>query len=185
MNVPGGKIREARAPVDVAGYCYSIIAVNGEATVPLTPSLFVDGTAEDMATYYADVFPDGVVEGVMRAPGPDGTEVVITANIRINDTPLLIINGGQHAFTDAFSFVINCETQAEVDHFWDRFVGDGGAEIACGWCKDKFGFCWQVMPAEVPQLLQDPDPERSGKAFAALRSMMKIDAAAIKAAMDS
>jgi predicted 3-demethylubiquinone-9 3-methyltransferase (glyoxalase superfamily) len=152
----------------------------------LTPSLLVAGNAEEMANYYADVFPDGQVEGIFRAPGPDGNDVVITANIVINDSPLLMINGtDKSTFTDAFSFVINCKDQDEVDYFWNRFVGDGGAEIACGWCKDKFGFHWQVTPVEMPQLLGDPDPERAGKAMQAMMGMKKIDLAAMRSAMDA
>lgn len=152
----------------------------------LTPSLLVAGNAEEMATYYSDVFPNGEIVDIFRVPGPDGNDVVVTANIVINESPLLIINGtDQNTFTDAFSFVINCRDQAEVDYFWNRFVGDGGAEIACGWCKDKFGFHWQVTPEEMPQLLQDPDPERAGKAMQAMMQMKKLDLAAMKAAMDS
>lgn len=151
----------------------------------LTPSMLVSGRAEEMANYYTDVFPDGSVEGIFRAPGPDGTEVVITANIVIDGTPLLIINGPDHTPNESNSFVINCRDQAEVDHFWNRFVGDGGEEGACGWCKDKFGFSWQVVPVEMPQLLQDPDPVRAGKAMQAMMTMNRIDLAAMKSAMDS
>lgn len=152
----------------------------------LTPSLLVGGNAEELANYYVDVFPDGVVEGIFRVPGPDGEEVVVTVNVRLNDTPVLIINGpAESPPNDSFSFVINCKDQAEVDHFWNRFVGDGGAEIACGWCKDKFGFFWQVTPVEMPELLQDPDPVRAGKAMQAMMQMKKLDINAMKAAMDA
>lgn len=149
----------------------------------LTPSMLVAGKAEDMANYYADVFPDGVVENMFRSTGPDGNETVITASIRINDTPFLIINGPDHTPNEANSFVINCKDQAEVDHFWNRFVGDGGEEGNCGWCKDKFGFSWQVVPEEMPELFGDP--ERGAKAFQAMMTMNKIDLDAIKAAMDA
>jgi predicted 3-demethylubiquinone-9 3-methyltransferase (glyoxalase superfamily) len=158
--------------------------VKEQPDMPLTPSLLVAGLAEEMATYYTDVFPDGEIKGIFRAPGPDGTEVVITANIVVNESPLLLINGGEgQTFTDAFSFVINCRDQEEVDYFWNRFVDDGGAEIACGWCTDKFGFHWQVTPDEMPHLLQDPDPERAGKAMQAMMGMKKIDLADMRAAM--
>lgn len=149
----------------------------------LMPSMLVAGKAEDMANYYADVFPDGVVENMFRSTGPDGNESVITASIRINDTPVLIINGPDHKPNEANSFVISCKDQAEVDHFWNRFVGDGGEEGNCGWCKDKFGFSWQVVPVEMPELFGDP--ERGAKAFQAMMTMNKIDLNAIKAAMDA
>lgn len=151
----------------------------------LVPSLLVPGTAEVMATYYADVFPDGEILDVFRAPMPDGTEQVITASIRINGTQILFVNGGQgETFNDSVSLTINCEGQDEVDHFWNRFVGDGGKERDCGWCEDKFGFRWQVIPVEMPRLLQDPDPERAGRAMQAMMTMQKIDINAMKAAVE-
>ena len=151
----------------------------------LTASLLVGGIAEEMANYYTDVFPDGVIDDLFKTTGPDGTEMVVTASIRFNETPFLIINGPQHTPNESNSFIINCEDQAEVDHYWNRFVGDGGEEGVCGWCKDKFGFSWQVVPVQMPQLFGDPDPERGRKAFEAMMTMKKIDLAAIKAAMES
>ncbi len=151
----------------------------------LSASLLVGGIAEEMANYYTDVFPDGVIDDLFKTAGPDGQEMVVTASIRLNETPFLIINGPQHTPNESNSFVINCKDQAEVDHYWNRFVGDGGEEGDCGWCKDKFGFSWQVVPVQMPQLFGDPDPERGRKAFEAMMTMKKIDLAAIKAAMDS
>lgn len=152
----------------------------------LLSSFLVDGVAEDMGNYYTDVFPDGEILDVFRAPMGGGEEVVVTVNIRINGTPLLIINGPSGKTpNESSSFVINCKDQDEVDYFWNRFVGDGGEEGNCGWCKDKFGFWWQVTPVEMPQLLGDPDPVRAGKAMQAMMGMMKLDLAAMKAAMDA
>lgn len=156
--------------------------------MPLMPSLMVPGNAEEMAHYYADVFPDGSITNEMKMPGPDGGENYVLANVQLNGTDIMLLNGTMDhdtTFTEAFSFTINCKDQKEVDYFWDRFVGDGGAEVACGWCKDKFGFFWQVIPEEMPACLNDPDPERAGKAFAAMQEMIKIDIDAIKAAMNS
>lgn len=154
--------------------------------MPLTPSFLVNGTAEEMATYYADVFPDGEVLDVFRTamPGSD-EEVVVTASARVNGTDLLFVNGGSgDEFNDAISLTINCEDQAEVDHFWNRFVGDGGQPRDCAWCQDKFGVRWQVTPVEMPKLLGDPDPERAARAMQAMMTMQKIDLNAMKAAMD-
>lgn len=151
----------------------------------LTPCLTLAGKAQEMAEYYTDVFPDGVVDDMMRTPGADGDETVLTASIRLNGTSILILNGPDNTPNDSFSFIINCKDQAEVDHFWNRFVNDGGEEIMCGWCRDKFGYSWQVTPEEMPSLLNDPDPERGRKAFEAMMTMKKIDLAAIKAAMDA
>ena len=151
----------------------------------LTPSFLVSGAAEDMASYYTDVFPDGEVIDIFRAPMGEGDPVVITASIRVAGTDILIINGPDHTPNESFSFVVNCKDQDEVDYYWSRFVGDGGQEGMCGWCKDKFGFSWQVTPVEMPQLLGDPDPVRAGKAMQAMMTMRKLDLNAMKAAMDA
>lgn len=143
-----------------------------------------DGQAEAMANYCADVFPDGKVTEILRVPGSDGDQVV-TASVRVNDTPILIINGPAHTPNESCSQMLNCETQDDVDYFWSRFVGDGGEEGMCGWCRDKFGFSWQVVPAEWPTLMGDPDPDRAGRAFQAMMTMKKLDVNALKAAMDS
>lgn len=154
--------------------------------MPMTHCFLVDNIAEEMANYYVDVFPDGEITDLFRSPGADGTETVVLANIRINDTPIMILNGPSGKVpNESSSFVINCKDQAEVDHFWNRFVGDGGMEGNCSWCQDKFGFWWQVVPEEMPSLFNDPDPARGAKAFQAMMTMNKIDLAAIKAAMDS
>lgn len=144
-----------------------------------------DGKAEAMANYYADVFPDGAITEIFRVPGSNGTDMVVTASVRVNDTPILIINGPNHTPNESCSQMLNCDTQEEVDYFWNRFVGDGGEEGVCGWCKDKFGFSWQVVPAEWPTLIGDPDPVRAGKAFQAMMTMKKLDVNVLKAAMDS
>lgn len=154
----------------------------------LTPSLMVPGNAEEMADYYADVFPDGKIHEILRMTMPDGSEAVITARLELNGTDLLMVNGGPDndtTFTEAFSLTINCADQAEVDHFWNRFVGDGGQEIACGWCRDRFGLFWQVVPTGLPKLLSDPDPERAKKAFEAMQTMIKIDIDALRRAVEA
>lgn len=153
----------------------------------LTPSLLVPGIVEEMANYYVDVFPDGELLGMMRSSLPTGGDAVITANIRIHDTDVLFVSGGPEynmEFNESFSLTIPCETQDDVDHFWNRFVGDGGREIDCGWCADKYGVRWQVVPNELPQLLSDPDPERANAAMGAMMTMKKIDINAIKAAVE-
>ena len=145
----------------------------------------VDGQAEDMANYYTDVFPDGRVTEMFRVPTPEGGEMVVTASIVVDDTPILIINGPQHTPNESCSQMITCQNQAEVDYLWDRFIGDGGEEGMCGWCKDKFGFSWQVLPAGFMDCISDSDPVRANKAFQAMMTMRKLDINALRTAMDA
>lgn len=155
--------------------------------MPLTPSLMAPGNAEEMATYYVDVFPDGKLHEILRMTMPDGTQAVITARFSIHGSDVLIVNGGpgnDTSFTEALSLTINCADQAEVDHYWNRFVGDGGQEVACGWCRDRFGVFWQVIPVQLPELLGDPDPERAARAFGAMQEMIRIDIDALRRAVE-
>ena len=147
----------------------------------ITPFLWFDGKAEEAARFYASVFPDSAVTGI--TPGPDGAALVVA--FQLAGVPFLALNGGpQHPFTEAVSFVIDCETQADVDHYWDALTADGGAPIACGWLKDKYGLRWQVTPVVLMRLIQDPDPVRAKRAFDAMNGMIKLDIAAIQAAAD-
>lgn len=152
----------------------------------LTPSFLVPGIAREMVDYYMDVFPGSELLREFSVPGPDGEPMLVTASLQLHGTEVLFINGGtDKSFTESTSLTINCADQAEVDHYWSRFVSDGGQEIDCGWCNDMFGMFWQVVPVEMPKLLGGPNPERADKAMEALMTMKKIDLDAMKAAMDS
>lgn len=144
----------------------------------ITPFLWFDTQAEEAARFYVSVFPDSSVTGV--TPGPTGTPLVVA--FRLAGMDFLALNGGpQHRFTEAISLTIDCHSQAEVDHYWEKLTA-GGAPVACGWLKDKYGLFWQVTPDILPRLLNDPDRAKAGRAMQAMMGMVKIDIAGIEAA---
>lgn len=151
-----------------------------------TICLWYDGDAEEAATYYAGVFPDSAVTAVHRAPGdyPAGQAGdVLTVQFTVCGIPCLGLNGGPgHPHTEAFSFQIATEDQAETDRYWNAIVGHGGSESVCGWCKDKWGLSWQITPRVLTDALAAGGGEAS-RAFAAMMEMRKIDVAAIEAAV--
>lgn len=153
----------------------------------ITPFLWFDDQAEEAARYYASVFPSSRIVDVARysdaGPGPAGS--VMTVRFELDGTEFVALNGGpaHYGFDEAVSFVVNCETGDEVDHYWDALT-DGGEEIACGWLKDRFGLRWQIVPSELFSLLGDPDPERARRAAQAMLAMKKIDIRALREAAD-
>ena len=148
--------------------------------------LWYDGAALDAARFYAETFPDSSVGAVMHAPGdyPDGKQGhVLTVEFTVAGIPCLGINGGP-AFkhSEAFSFQILTDDQAETDRLWNAIVGNGGQESECGWCKDKWGLSWQITPRVLMAAVSDPDGAAAKRAFDAMMTMKKIDIAAIEAA---
>ena len=151
-----------------------------------TLCLWYDGTALDAATFYAQTFPDSAVTAVHKAPSdfPSGKRGdVLTVEFTVLGIPCVGLNGGP-AFrhSEAFSFQVATDDQAETDRYWDAIVGNGGRESACGWCKDKWGLSWQITPRVLIEAISDPDPAAAKRAFAAMMQMRKIDIAAIEAA---
>ena len=150
-----------------------------------TICVWYDKGAREAAEFYASVFPDSAVTAVHRAPGdyPDGHEGdELTVEFTVCGIPCLGLNGGP-AFkqTEAFSFQIMTEDQAETDRYWNAIVGNGGAESACGWCKDKWGVNWQITPRTLTEALAAGGDEAK-RAFAVMMDMQKIDVAKIDAA---
>jgi 2-polyprenyl-6-hydroxyphenyl methylase/3-demethylubiquinone-9 3-methyltransferase len=148
--------------------------------------LWYDGTALEAAEFYAQTFPDSSLKAVHRAPGdsPSGKEGdVLMVEFTVIGIPCLGLNGGP-AFkhTEAFSFQVLTEDQAETDRLWNAIVGNGGEESACGWCKDKWGLSWQITPRVLMEAVTDPDRAAAKRAFQAMMQMGKIDIAAIEAA---
>ncbi len=152
-----------------------------------TICLWYDGTALDAAQFYAQTFADSAVTAVHRAPGdyPSGKEGdVLTVEFTVLGIPCLGLNGGP-AFkhSEAFSFQVATDDQAETDRLWHAIIDHGGQESACGWCKDQWGLSWQITPRALISAISHPDPAAAKRAFAAMMQMRKIDIAAIEAAL--
>ena len=152
----------------------------------ITPNLWFDGNAEEAASFYCDVFDDAQIIAKTHypenSPGPAGT--VMTVAWELMGQRFVGINGGpQFKFDEAISFEISCTDQDEVDRYWDKLT-DGGEEIQCGWLRDRFGLCWQVVPEGMEELFADPDPERAQRAMQAMLKMTKLDIAELRAAAD-
>lgn len=158
------------------------MAARARATV----CLWYNGTAEAAATFYAATFPDSAVGAVHRSPAdyPGGRAGdALLVEFTVLGIPCIGLNGGA-AFrhTEAFSFQVVTHDQAETDRYWDAIVGNGGSASQCGWCKDRWEISWQITPAVLLQGLADTDPGVRGRVFAAMRTMTKIDIAALLAA---
>ncbi|MGI8992727.1 MAG: VOC family protein [Nocardioidaceae bacterium] len=143
----------------------------------ITPCLWFNTEAEDAANFYTSVFADAKILDISRygeaGTGQAGT--VLTVSFELRGQEFVALNGGpEFTFSEAVSFQVSCESQDEVDRFW-RALSEGGEEGPCGWLKDKYGLSWQIIPTILPELLSDPDPEKSQRAMAAMLSMHKID----------
>ncbi len=151
-----------------------------------TICLWYDGTALEAARFYAETFPDSAVGAVHRAPGdyPSGQQGdVLTVQFTVLGIPCLGLNGGPtFPQTEAFSFQVSTDDQAETDRLWHAIIDNGGQASACGWCKDRWGLSWQITPRALMEAIADPDPAASQRAFAAMMEMGKIDIATIEAA---
>ena len=152
----------------------------------ITPFLWFDNNAEEAMNFYVSVFKNSKVLRVTRygeaGPGPAGT--VMTAEFELDGQPFVGLNGGPHfKFTEAVSFTVKCETQEEVDHYWET-LSEGGQKSRCGWLKDKFGLSWQVEPSILGDLMADEDPEKAKRVMEAMLKMDKIDIEPLKRAYD-
>ena len=152
-----------------------------------TICLWFNKDAEDAARFYAATFPESKVIAVHRSPSdyPGGKKGdVLTVDFTVVGIPCLGLNGGpEFKHSEAFSFQIATDDQAETDRYWNAIVGNGGAESACGWCKDKWGFSWQITPSVLLEAMDNPDREAAKRAFEAMLKMQKIDVAKIEAAL--
>jgi 2-polyprenyl-6-hydroxyphenyl methylase/3-demethylubiquinone-9 3-methyltransferase len=152
----------------------------------ITTMLWFDGDGEDAANFYVSLLPDSRIGKVMRAPsdnpsGKEGAALLVTFTLAGLDYAAL--NGGPlFKPNESVSFQITTEDQDETDRLWNAIVGNGGEESACGWCKDKWGFSWQITPRRLMELNSDPDPARARRAFEAMMTMRKIDIATIERA---
>ncbi len=153
----------------------------------VTPCLWFDGDAEEAASYYVTLLPDSRIDRVFRSPadtpsGPAG--MVLTVEFTLAGTKFSGLNGGpQFPFTEAVSFQIACDDQAEVDRLWAA-LADGGSPGQCGWLEDRWGLSWQIVPSRLFQLLAEPDPDRSRRVMQAMLTMTKLDIAELERAAD-
>jgi predicted 3-demethylubiquinone-9 3-methyltransferase (glyoxalase superfamily) len=156
-----------------------------QAIAKNTICLWFDKDALDAATFYAETFPDSRVDAVHRAPGdyPDGKQgEVLTVQFTVLGIPCIGLNGGPHfKHSEAFSFQVATDDQAETDRYWNAIVGNGGRESDCGWCKDRWGLSWQITPRALTDAMAAGGAEAQ-RAFAAMMTMRKIDIAAIEKA---
>jgi predicted 3-demethylubiquinone-9 3-methyltransferase (glyoxalase superfamily) len=158
----------------------------------ITPCLWFDSQAEEAAKFYVSLFPNSAVGAVTRY-GNEGFEVhgrpegsVMTVNFSLEGQEFTALNGGPHfKFSEAISFVVRCETQAEVDHYWDK-LGEGGDEKArqCGWLKDKYGVSWQVVPAALFEMMSGTGKLKPERVMRAMLHMKKLDLAALRRAYE-
>ena len=152
----------------------------------ITPNLWFDTEAEEAADFYISVFKNSRVVSMAHypegSPGPAGTVMVV--EFELDGQRFVGINGGpQFKFTEAVSLQINCETQEEIDHYWEQ-LSEGGEEGPCGWLKDRYGLSWQVTPAGMDEVFSDPDPKRAQRAMQAMLKMSKLDIAELRRAAD-
>jgi predicted 3-demethylubiquinone-9 3-methyltransferase (glyoxalase superfamily) len=157
----------------------------------VTPFLWFDNQAEEAAKFYTSVFENSKVGKILRydeaaakaAGGPVGS--VLTIEFEIEGQKFTALNGGpEFKFNEAISFVVNCDTQKEVDYFWEILTADGGQESHCGWLKDKFGVSWQIVPTVLIEMLHDKDSEKSERVMKAMLQMQKIDIKTLKEAYE-
>jgi len=143
----------------------------------IKPFLWFDGKAEEAANFYVSIFKNSKITGMSRygeeGPGPKGTVMVVT--FELDGQQFMALNGGPHfTFSPAISFLVNCETQQEVDELWDK-LSAGGTQERCGWLRDKYGVSWQIVPTVLGKLMQDKDAERSKRVMQAMLQMNKLD----------
>jgi len=158
----------------------------------ITPFLWFDTQAEEAANFYTSIFKNSKIVSVARY-GEEGAKAsgrpkgsAMTVAFELDGQKFVALNGGPHfKFTEAVSFVVNCQTQEEVDHYWEK-LSAGGDEKArqCGWLKDKYGLSWQIVPTAMVEMLQDKDPKKSERVMAALLKMKKLDIKALRQAYE-
>ena len=150
----------------------------------ITPFLWFENQAEEAAKFYTSIFKNSKITGLSRysdaGPGPKGS--VMTIGFDLDGLQFTALNGGPvFKFTEAVSFVVHCDTQEEVDHYWSRLTA-GGKEVQCGWLKDKYGLSWQIVPNALIRLITDPDAAKAQRVAKAVMQMVKLDIAKLEAA---
>jgi predicted 3-demethylubiquinone-9 3-methyltransferase (glyoxalase superfamily) len=158
--------------------------MSNKITQKITAFLWFDNQAEEAMNFYVSIFKNSKTGTITRygdtGPGPKGS--VMTANFTLDGQEFVALNGGpQFPFTEAVSFMVNCDSQEEVDYFWEK-LSAGGKEVQCGWLKDKFGLFWQIVPTEFFELISKGTQEQADRVMAAMMEMVKMDLAKLKQA---
>jgi len=152
----------------------------------ITPCLWFDGNAEEAARFYTSIFPDSHIDSVDHSPADNPSTprgAVITVEFTLDGQRFIGLNGGpDFTFSEAISFSIDCDGQAEVDRYWEALTADGGEPSRCGWLKDRFGLSWQVVPRQLTEMYASPDRAAAERAMQAMLTMDKLDVAALQAA---
>jgi predicted 3-demethylubiquinone-9 3-methyltransferase (glyoxalase superfamily) len=157
-------------------------------TPKISPFLWFNDKAEEAANFYVAVFGNSKIVDVKRygegGPGPKGS--VMLVSFEIEGQRFNALNGGPtYSFTPAVSFVVNCEDQREVDHYWDKLTSDGGKPVQCGWLTDKYGLSWQIVPTALLELMSSNDPQKNARVMGAMMQMVKLDIAKLRAAAEN
>ena len=153
----------------------------------ITPFLWLDKEAGEAANFYVSIFKDGKILNVSRygdaGPGQKGQVMVV--KFELMGQTFMALNGGPlFKFTEAISFMVDCQSQEEVDYYWDKLLSGGGKPSQCGWLKDKYGLSWQIVPTILGELMSDKDPAKSRRVMEAMLKMVKMDVAALKRAYE-
>jgi predicted 3-demethylubiquinone-9 3-methyltransferase (glyoxalase superfamily) len=168
----------------ISGQLFKSPVAKDDDMQKISPFLWFDNQAEEAMHFYVSIFKQSKVGHIVRygdaGPGPNGS--VMTASFELDGQQFTALNGGpRFKFTEAISFVVDCQDQAEVDDLWDR-LSEGGEKGPCGWLKDKFGLSWQIVPSVLIELISDPDRQKSRRVMEAMLQMSKIDVAKLQAA---
>ncbi|MFL5777676.1 MAG: VOC family protein [Chloroflexota bacterium] len=154
----------------------------------IAPCLWFDGTAEEAAEFYTSILPDSRIDNVYRASADNPSTpkgAVLTVDFTLAGQRFIGLNGGpDFKFSEAISFTIDCEDQAEVDRYWEALTANGGEPGPCGWLKDRFGVSWQVIPRQLNEMLTGPDPAGAARAMEAMLQMGKLDVAKLREAYE-
>ncbi len=149
----------------------------------ITPFLTYKNQAHEAAEFYVSVLPDSEINRIVRAPD---NKSVLTVGFELCGLHFVALNAGQDwQFTEAFSLCVTCDDQDEIDRLWESLLAGGGSEMACGWLKDKFGMCWQIVPAQLEQWIDSDKPENLQRMFEALWQMKKLDIATLQNAFEA
>jgi two-component system sensor histidine kinase QseC len=153
----------------------------------IVPCLWFDGNGEEALKFYSAIFTNSRVTDTLLwgDANPAKKGQLLTATFELEGQEFMVLNGGpQYTFTPAISMYVKCETQAEVDHYWDRLLEGGGTPVQCGWLTDRYGVSWQVAPTAVIRMFQDKDPAKATRAMQAMMKMVKLDIAEVRRAFD-